>query len=374
LGLNAGPVPARIAGPAKQGIVDLVADACREGFSERWGCAQIGVGHSRYLAWKQRLAVGDDLGDQPPGPVVGEALHALLDWEKDAIVEVAKEWERIDLSHRKLAHRASRLGRVHASESTFLRVLTWAGVRLPGVPRPVSASRKTPWPNWVEPVPGQLWIYDFTHFKALPGWCSIAVEDMVSRYCLSLGLYPEETSTQVELAFIDALAADGKDWLLEDPDFRQSLACGEIPDNDDRVPVLCAVSDNGPQMTSSQTAQFMAIARIAQHFGRPGTPNDQAWIESFFGHLKAENPHLDQIADPAEMRRELAHLTNQYNTVRLHQAIGYVTPEDEHQGTGPAIRKARADGLIQARANRIATRRAELRHNRTRQTATNDEN
>jgi transposase InsO family protein len=371
LGLTAGPVPARVPGPAKQGVCGLVADARREGFSERWACAQIGVGHSRYLAWKERLQAGGPLDDQPPGPLAGEALHALLDWEKREIVEVARQWDKVDLSHRKLAHRASRLGRVHASESTFLRVLAWAGIRLPGVPRPVSASRKTPWPDWVEPVPGQLWIYDFTHFKALKGWCAIAVEDMVSRYCLALGLYPEETSTQVELAFIDALQADGKDWLLEDPDFREALACGEIPDSGDRVPVLCAVSDNGPQMTSSQTAQFMAVARIAQHFGRPGTPNDQAWIESFFGHLKAEHPHLDQIADPSEMRRELAHLQGQYNTVRLHQAIGYVTPEDEHHGRGPAIRKARADGLAKARAHRIATRRAKLRHNRTRQAATN---
>jgi hypothetical protein len=149
--------------------------------------------------------------------------------------------------------------------------------------------------------------------------------------------------------------------VLEDPDFAAVLACGDIPDSDGRVPVVCAVSDNGSQMTSSQTAQFMAIARIAQHFGRPGTPNDQAWIESFFGHIKAENPHLDQIADPAQTRRELAHLRNQYNTVRLHQAIGYVTPDDEHHGKGPAIRKARADGLAKARANRIAARRKELR-------------
>ena len=248
-------------------------------------------------------------------------------------------------------------------------MLTWAGMRLPGLPRP-SKSVKKDWPDWVEPVPGQLWIYDFTHFKALGGtWCAIAIEDMVSRYCLTLELYPEETSTQVEVAFIDALRADGKEWLLEDPDFAAALACGSVPEGDDRVPVLCAVSDNGPQMTSSQTAQFMAVARIAQHFGRPGTPNDQAWIESFFGHLKAEHPHLDTIADPAQMRRELAALKDHYNKVRLHEAIGYVTTEDEHQGRGPALRKARADGLEAARHNLIATRRAEqqdrIRSNQT---------
>ena len=35
----------------------------------------------------------------------------------------------------------------------------------------------------------------------------------------------------------------------------------------------------------------------------------------------------------------------EYNTVRLHESIGYVTPDDEHTGRGEAIRQARRDGL-----------------------------
>ena len=110
-------------------------------------------------------------------------------------------------------------------------------------------------------------------------------------------------------------------------------------------------------MTSSATARFMAAARIGQHFGRPGTPNDQAWIESFFGHLKTEHPHLDTLDDPAQLRLELGHLQQHYNTVRLHEAIGYVTPHDEHHGHGQTIRQARRRGLEHARAARIAARR-----------------
>src|SRR5205814_3952813 len=78
------------------------------------------------------------------------------------------------------------------------------------------------------------------------------------------------------------------------------LAGGTVPEGEE-LPVLLAVSDNGPQMTSQATATFMAGARIAQHFGRPGTPNDQAWIESLFGHVKTEFPHLDKIVDPGEL-------------------------------------------------------------------------
>jgi len=39
--------------------------------------------------------------------------------------------------------------------------------------------------------------------------------------------------------------------------------------------------------------------------------------------------------------------------VRLHAAIGYVTPDDEHEGRGPTIRKARVDGMARARHDRI---------------------
>ena len=56
-------------------------------------------------------------------------------------------------------------------------------------------------------------------------------------------------------------------------------------------------------MTSGSTREFMALCAIAQHFGRPGTPTDQAWIESFNGHLKAEFPHLLAIERPGHAAR-----------------------------------------------------------------------
>ena len=92
---------------------------------------------------------------------------------------------------------------------------------------------------------------------------------------------------------------------------------------------------------------------IAQHHGRPGTPTDQAHVESFFSHLKGDWPHLTSLADPAALDAELARIRGDYNTVRLHAAIGYVTPDDEHHGRGPAIRRARTAGMARARAERI---------------------
>ena len=55
-------------------------------------------------------------------------------------------------------------------------------------------------------------------------------------------------------------------------------------------------------------------------------PQDQAWIESFFGHIKGEWPHLETIAEPSRLEAELLRVRTDYNSGRLHEAIGYVTP------------------------------------------------
>ncbi len=61
--------------------------------------------------------------------------------------------------------------------------------------------------------------------------------------------------------------------------------------------------------------------------------------------------------DPGELEVELDRVRTEYNTVRLHAGIGYVTPDDEHEGRGDALRKARAHGLARARIERINYRR-----------------
>lgn len=178
--------------------------------------------------------------------------------------------------------------------------------------------------------------------------------DLVTRKWITELVSIEETSTQVQVAFMDALETEG---LLELIERRQDAAPADSFPFDAAVdvlpPVLLAVSDNGPQMTSGSTREFMAMCAIAQHFGRPGTPTDQAWIESLFSHIKADWPHLDRIRDPEMLRAELADVRHEYNTVRLHAGIGYVTPADEHDGRGPRIRAARRRGLRHARWDRI---------------------
>jgi transposase InsO family protein len=72
----------------------------------------------------------------------------------------------------------------------------------------------------------------------------------------------------VQALFLRALEREG---LLE-----EILARADQGEPDaDVAPVLLAVSDNGAQMTSGNTREFMALHAIATHYGRPGTPTDQ---------------------------------------------------------------------------------------------------
>jgi putative transposase len=278
-------------------------------------------------------------------------VHGLRPSEIEAILALADEWGEIDGSHRKLAHRGSYLGRVWVSPATVFRVLLAHGRVLPH--RPAREPQvQAPWPAWVSYRPNQVWGYDLTSFPRARTQ-ALAVIDLVSRKWLDYLLCPEATSLQVQVLFTRALDAEG---LLDGLVGRaERLADPAAPDADQ--PILLAVSDNGPQMTSGSTREFMALHAIACHFGRPGIPTDQAPVESFFGHLKHEWPHLDRLADPADLDRELAAVRERYNRIRLHAAIGYVTPDDEHTGRGPAIRHARRLGLARARQARLAYHR-----------------
>ena len=53
-----------------------------------------------------------------------------------------------------------------------------------------------------------------------------------------------------------------------------------------------------------------------------------------FGHVKGEWPAPGEDHRPGDLAAELDRVRAEYNTVRLHAGIGYVTPDDEHEGRG----------------------------------------
>ncbi len=331
-----------MSGQTKLELLGLIEDALCAGWAHARACAALELADVRAHRWAQRLRETGTLEDRAPG---AGAVHRILPSEEQAILELIEEWGSVDRSHRKLAHRGSYTGVVFVSPSTLLRVALKNRVELPGEPfrpRPVMpAMPEVPWEK------NRIWIWDASHFPRA-GRVAYAILDVVSRYWIGYLLSAEQSSTQAQLLFARALEDEG----LLGPD-------GLPPEHDpEDPPILVAWSDNGAEMTAIDTRQFMALMAIAQHHGRPGTPTDQAHVESFFSHVKGEWPLVSAISDPGVLEQTLAHIRTQYNTVRLHAAIGYVTPDDEHHDRGPAIRRARAAGMRRARAERIRQNRA----------------
>jgi putative transposase len=347
LGLS-GRVPRRVDAATKSALLELVDGAEAGGWTTRAACRYLELSPRRLERWRRRLAVGESLADAAPG---GNPVHGLLAEEEDEIVAVFNEWADIDRSHRKLAHRGSWLGRFWADPSTVRRVLERRDLRF-RAPKREGRSQRRPWPAWVEAKPNRIWIYDTTHWSTA-GAATTVICDVISRKWIADITSTDETSIEVQAVFNRALRIEGLDTVIDE---RNPNGTAWDPDSDD-IPVLLVMSDNGPQMSSGSTREFMALSWLATHYGRPGTPTDQAWIESLFGHLKIEQPHLELIADIDVLRAELAVQREHYNTVRLHAGIGYVTPDQEHRGEGDAVRAARRDGLNRARQQRIAYHR-----------------
>lgn len=312
MGLTTGPVPPRVDASVKAGLLALVDHAVDRGWTRRRACRLLDLDEDRAGRWNTRRqgarrAGGDEaavlaaLADEIPG---GHPLHGLLEEERAAIVELYEAWGQVDRSHRKLAHRGSRLDLVYVSESSVRRVLADHGLVLAG-PRPRPPRERAAWPDWLEWRPNRLWGYDFSHFTRA-GRCVIAVLDIVSRKWLTTLVSAEESSTQVEVCFLDALRSEGLMDLIEERDdhdcdvedcyehLRQALLSGSPERLNEAVaggtvPLLLTISDNGPQMRSHTTREFLAGAYIAQQFGRPGVPTDQAWIETLFGHVRCSS-------------------------------------------------------------------------------------
>ena len=348
-----GPVPARVSGTDKLRLLELIDLAVDGGWSQSRACAVLELDRRRAWHWQARRAAGEPLDDRPAG---GNPVHGLLGWEEAAILAVFEEWADVDRSHRKLAHRGSYEARVWVSPSTVDRVLARHGLALQGDVRP-PRSQKRPWPDWCEWRPNQLWCWDGSQFeRCTTAKYAYGIVDLVSRKWIAVTLASEPTSVSAQVLFTKALDAEG--LLTNDLRNRLTDLDADLPDGEAGVPMLLAISDNGTEMHARDTAKFMALCSIAQHFGRPSTPTDQAWIETLWGHIKYEFPHLMTITDPAVLAAELERVRTIYNGVRLHEAIGYVTPNDEHEGRGDKIRAARADGMRIADEQRRATRRA----------------
>lgn len=117
------------------------------------------------------------------------------------------------------------------------------------------------------------------------------------------------------------------------------------------------ISDNGPQFLAKDFKEFIRVAGMTHVRTSPYYPQSNGKIERWHQSLKSEclRPLTPLSAD--EGRRFVDAYVKHYNEVRLHSAIGYVTPNDMLAGRQTAIHSERDRKLEEARRQRQLRRR-----------------
>jgi putative transposase len=88
------------------------------------------------------------------------------------------------------------------------------------------------------------------------------------------------------------------------------------------------VIDNGTEFTSKALDQWAYANKVTLHFITPGRPMGNGYIESFHGKFREEclNEHWFLTLDDA--RETIESWRIDYNQLRPHSALGYLTPEE----------------------------------------------
>ena len=252
----------------KKKIVDAIDGARSAGVTMERSCEIIMLPRDRYYAWlagrKPHEVTEADLEDKKSTP--GSTPQKITPSEREAIIEIAKDDDHANLSHRKLAFTALDEGRVSASPSTFYRVMKSAEL--------VGKARRSRPGNLAKPEvdadrQNQAWQYDVTYLRLIAGIFVyiVFILDRYSRKIVGARANHSRNSDDIIATWDAALMAEG---LLES----------------DAKPL--AFSDRGPEMKSKSTKEYFNELGITQDHSRPHTPNDNAHAEALIATAKCE--------------------------------------------------------------------------------------
>src|SRR5438094_779875 len=120
------------------------------------------------------------------------------------------------------------------------------------------------------------------------------------------------------------------------------------------------ISDNGPQFIARDFKEFIRLCGMTHVRTSPFYPQSNGKIERWHQSLKGEcvRPGVPLSIDDA--RRLVGRYVDHYNRVRLHSAIGYVTPLAKLEGRAPQI-VAERDRKLEAARRQRQLRRQEAR-------------
>jgi len=165
-------------------------------------------------------------------------------------------------------------------------------------------------------APNRKWVTDITYLPTVQGWVYLAVVlDLFSRKVVGWTLGASLETELVSLALRQAIEA--------------------------RRPVgehLLHHSDRGCQYTSDAYQRILKTLGIQCSMSRTGCCYDNAVMERFFWSLKHEWTKHEQFADLEAARMSVfKYLETFYNPVRLHQTLGYQSPNQYEADHAPAI-------------------------------------
>jgi transposase InsO family protein len=280
------------------------------------------LGKSKFHQWKSRYGKVNEHNSKVPRD------YWLEESEKQAILEFH---ERHPLEgYRRLTFMMLDADLVAVSPSTTYRVLKAAG-RLDR--RPLGGNRKGT--GFEQPLqPHEHWHMDISYINTGGTfYFLITVLDGYSRFIVHSELRPK----------------------MEEKDIEQVLqaALEKFPQAKPRI-----ISDNGPQFIAKDFKVFLRLFGLTHVKTSPYYPQSNGKLERFQGSLKQEciRPASPRTLDEARTRVDA--FIEHYNNVRLHSAIGYLTPAAMLSGRALEIHTARDRKLEAARQRRQTKRQA----------------
>jgi transposase InsO family protein len=280
------------------------------------------VGSSKFYNWKQRYGKVNEHNGKIPRD------FWLEDWEKKAIIEFHHEFPLE--GYRRLTFMMLDRDVVAVGPSSTWRVLGQAGLlnRWNGKPSLKGTGFQQPL------KPHEHWHVDISYINIAGTFyylCSVL--DGASRYIVHWEIRETMKESEVEI-------------VLE-------RAREKFSDSSPRI-----ISDNGPQFIARDFKEFIRICGMTHVRTSPYYPQSNGKIERWHKTLKMEciRPGIPLTVEDA---RELAaRWIDHYNTIRLHSAIGYVTPKDKLEGRETKIFAERDRKLEEARHQRQLRRNA----------------
>jgi putative transposase len=304
-------------------VVDFVG--CWSGKTEIAICTLVlwlGISLSKFYNWRTRYGKANEHNASVPRD------HWLDDWEREAILDYQRQYPLE--GYRRLAFMMLDDDIVAVSPTSVYRVLKTVD-RL-AHPSPINERKGK---GFHQPSGAHRhWHIDVSHLNICGTFyylCSIL--DGYSRLVVHWEIRRQMTEKDVEIIV--------------------QRARERFPDERPRI-----ISDNGPQFIAKDFKQFIRLAGMTHVRTSPYYPQSNGKKERWFGTLKRECLRPGTPISLEEARRLVARFVEHYNTVRLHSAIGYVTPADKLFGLEPVIHAERDRKLEEAREARRQMRQA----------------